>query len=90
MRADISIRRMATLKNDSKILTLVSRALIAAEACYHRTCCRSYTRPDASSNVNPDESCESQRDDEYARVESDAYQMLFGFIRSNVIEMGKS
>ena len=68
MRADSSIRKMATLKNDSKILDLVSRELIAAEACYHRTCYGSYTRPDASSNVNPDESCESQRGDDYARL----------------------
>ena len=49
MRADSSIRKMATLKNDSKILSLVSRELIAAEACYHKACYRSYTRPDASS-----------------------------------------
>ena len=89
MRADSSIRKMAILKNDGKILALVSRELIAAEACYHRTCYRSCTRPDASSNVNPDESCESQRDDDYARLESDAYQMLFDFTRSDVIENGK-
>ena len=86
MRANGSIRKMATLKNDSKILSLVSRELIPAEASYHRTCYRSYTGPDASSNVNSDESCECQQDDEYARLESDAYKMLFDFIRSDVIE----
>ena len=80
---------MATLKNDSKILSLVSCELIPGEASYHRTCYRSYTGPDASSNVNSDESCESQQDDEYARLESDAYQMLFDFIRSDVLENGK-
>ena len=69
MRADSCIRKMATLKNDSKILALVSRELIAAEACCHRSCNRSYARPDASSNVNPD-----------ARLKSDAYQMLFYFL----------
>ena len=41
MRADSSIRKIATQKNDSKILALVSRELVAAEACYHRTCYRS-------------------------------------------------
>ena len=88
MRVDSSIRKIATQKNDSKILALVSRELVAAEACYHRTCYRSYTRPEASSSVNPDMSSESP-DDEYARLESDAYQMLFDFIRSDVIENEK-
>ena len=88
MRADSSIRKIATQKNDSKILALVSRELVAAEACYHRTCYRSYTRPEASSSVNPDMSSESP-DDEYARLDSDAYQMLFDFIRSDVIENEK-
>ena len=82
MRADSSTRKMAILKNDSKmILSLVS--------CYHRTCYRSYTRPDARSNATPEKSCESQQDDEYARLEPDAYQMLFDFIRLDVIENGK-
>ena len=85
MRADSSIRKIATRKNDSKILALVSRELVATEACYHRTRYRSYSRPEASSSVNPDMSSESS-DDEYARLESDAYQMLFNFIRSDVIE----
>ena len=85
---DSSIRKIPTQKNDSKILALVSRELVAAEACYHRTWYRSYTRPEASSSVNPDMSSESP-DDEYARLESDAYQMLFDFIRSDVIENEK-
>ena len=68
MRADSSIRKIATQKNDSKILALVSRELVAAEAWYHRTCYRSYTRPEASSSLNPDMSRESP-DDEYARIE---------------------
>ena len=72
MRADSSIRKIATQKNDSKILALVPRELVATEACYHRTCYRSFTRPEASSSVNPDMSSESS-DDEYARLESDAY-----------------
>ena len=88
MLADSSIRKIATQKNDSNILALVSRELVAAEACYHRTWYRSYTRPEASSSVNPDMSSESP-DNEYARLESDAYQMLFDFIRSDVTENEK-
>ena len=85
MRADSSIRKIATQKNDSKILALVSHELVATEAGYHRPCYRSCTRPEASSSVNPDMSSVSS-DDEYARLESDAYSMLFDFIRSDVIE----
>lgn len=36
MRADSSIRKMATLKSDSNIVSLVLGELTAAEACYHR------------------------------------------------------
>ena len=85
MRADSSFRKIATQKNDSKILALVSREFVAAGACYHRTYYRSCTRPEASSSVNPDMSSVSS-DDEYTRLESDAYSMLFDFIRSDVIE----
>ena len=34
MRADSSIRKIATQKNDSKILSHVPRELVAAVACY--------------------------------------------------------
>ena len=85
MRADHSIRKIATLKNDSKIIAIVSRELVAAEACYHRTCYKSYTRPEENCTVTSDGSSESSND-EYARQESDAYQMLFDHIRSHVIE----
>ena len=85
MRADHSIRKIATLKNDSKIIAIVSRELVAAEACYHRTCYKSYTRPEENCTVTSDGSSESSND-EYSRQESDAYQMLFDHIRSDVIE----
>ena len=44
LRADGTIRNAATRKNDSRILTLVSRDLVAAEGHYHRSCYRNYTR----------------------------------------------
>ena len=31
-------------KNDSRILAIVTRELVAAEACYHKSCYRDYTR----------------------------------------------
>lgn len=44
MRADERIRRAALSKSDSKILAIVARELVAAEACYHKSCYCDYTR----------------------------------------------
>ena len=43
LRANQTIRRAATSKNDPRILAIVSRELVAAEACYHKSCYLSYT-----------------------------------------------
>ena len=44
MRADETIKKAAVRKNDHRILAVVSRELVAAEACYHKSCYRNYTR----------------------------------------------
>ena len=44
LRADSTIRRAAVGKNDPRILAIVTRELVAAEACYHKSCYRDYTR----------------------------------------------
>ena len=44
LRADNTIRRAAVGKNDPRILAIVTRELVAAEACYHKSCYRDYTR----------------------------------------------
>ena len=36
LRDDERIRRIATARNDVKMLALVSRDLVAVEGCYHR------------------------------------------------------
>ena len=71
-------------KKDSRILTIASREIVAAEACYHRTCYKGYTRAEASPTVASD-GCGESLEDEYANLESEAYQMLFGYIRSDVL-----
>ena len=45
LRSDQTIRNIAKFKQDTKILAMVSRELVAAEACYHKSCNRNYTRP---------------------------------------------
>ena len=44
LRADKKVRAVATARMDEKILAITSRELLAAEAHYHRTCYRDYTR----------------------------------------------
>jgi len=35
-------------KKDNRILAIASREVVTAEACYHRTCYKGYTRAEAS------------------------------------------
>ena len=44
LRADDSIRKSAIAKGDSRIIGVLSREIVAAEAWYHRSCYRDYTR----------------------------------------------
>ncbi|KAK3751112.1 hypothetical protein QZH41_016239, partial [Actinostola sp. cb2023] len=85
LRADETIRSTALAKNDSKILAKVSRELVAAEGCYHKSCYREYTRPMPEGNTTTT-LAPSEDEDSYARLESAAYEMLFKYIRSNVLE----
>ena len=82
LRSDQMIRNVATANHDTKILAIVSRELVAAEACYHKSCYRNYTRPvfEEATYIG------SAEDKEYNLIESKAHQKLFNHIRSNVLE----
>ena len=82
--ADKNIRKTALANNDSKLLAIVSRDLVAAEACYHGTCCREYTRPKPETGTSSTLSFTS-RDDEYACTESAVHEKLFDYMRNNVL-----
>ena len=84
LRSDKTIRETANAKNDTKMLALVSRDIVAAEACYlyHRSCYRDYTRPAKSTST----SSKSSLDDEHAQVDSSAYEMLFDYIRTDILD----
>ena len=78
LRSDKTIRENTNAKNDTKMLALVSRDIVAAEACYHRSCYRDYTRPAKISS-------KSSVDGEYHQVESSAYEMLLDYIRTDIL-----
>ena len=84
LRADENIRKTALAKNDSKLLAIVSRDLVAAETCYHGTCYREYTRPKPEARTSSTLSFTSQ-DEEYACTESAVYEKLFDYVRNNVL-----
>jgi len=53
LRVDNKLRKIATEKRDSKILTITSRDVVAAEAHYHHSCYKNYTRPVNEKINNP-------------------------------------
>lgn len=83
LRADEKVRTMATIKMDNKMLAVTSRELVAAEAHYHKTCYRDYTREYYTQPRNKSATVEDG-DRTYADVEDDAYQMLFANIRDDL------
>ena len=84
LHADHSIGKSAMEKKDSRILAIAPREIVAAEACYHRTCYKVYTRAEESPTGASD-GCGQSLEDGYVNFESEAYQMLFDYIRSDVL-----
>ena len=84
LRADHSIRKSAMKTKDSRILVIASREIVVAEASYHRTRYKGYSRAEARPTIASD-GCGESLEDEYTNLESDAYQMLFDYIRSDVL-----
>ena len=82
LRADENIRKTALAKNDSKLLAIVSRDLVAGMLSrnllqrIHPTKARKGT----SSNLSF-----TSQDDEYACTESAAYEKLFDYVGNNVL-----
>ena len=71
LQADNTVRRATVSKSDGRVLTIVTRELFAAEACYYKSCYRDYTR-----NVQGGVSNRVKREDEesleYNNAESQA------------------
>ena len=82
MRADETIRKAAVGKNDHRMLAVVSRELVAAKACYHKSCYRNYTR---NIPVSGDKKEDSEYT-EYSRVELQWYEKLFNYIRTDLLQ----
>ncbi len=74
LRADETLRKCAILKGDEKILALASRDMVAAEAHYHCSCYKIYTKVKIKEH---EYQCEkTDRDEWYQIVEKEAYANL--------------
>jgi len=68
---------------DNRILALTSREIVAAEAHYHHSCYKDYTR------MRPEKPTQETDDAEeaaYKAAESDGYEQLFDYIRTSLID----
>lgn len=88
LRADNTLRDIATKRQDEHILAVTSRNIVAAEAWYHRSCYRSYcsvkdiidhTKDDASADPDP----------KYKIAETESYLHLFQYIRQELFQHPK-
>ena len=85
LRSDDAVRKAAVEKEDTRILAIVSRDIVAAEGHYHRSCYRLYTkRPNKDGTFKTEDS-----DSDYSTVETKCYQELYKYIRANIIETPK-
>lgn len=78
LRADQTLRECAIKKGDEKILAATSRDIVAAEAHYHWSCYRNYTR------ARPEREGDEEDDSStlYQRIERESYAELFEYICS--------
>lgn len=84
LRVDEKLRAVAISKGDLDIIALTSRDIVAAEAHYHRSCYRSYTKCEKELEVNV-ETDNVGPDDIYKQRENEAYEELFNYIRTETI-----
>lgn len=84
LRADAKIRNAATKKLDSRILGIVSRDIVAAEAHYHRSCYRLYTRSETSQQEGALSANDQEDEDIYEAAVSQSYSELFHYIREEL------
>ncbi|MES9883965.1 MAG: hypothetical protein ABW185_24210, partial [Sedimenticola sp.] len=76
LRADKTLRELAIQRLDERIISVTSRDIVAAEAHFHRSCYRAYTRPQPEVHT--------QNVDPYKDVENAALNSLFAHIRDDL------
>ena len=83
LRADKTLRERATKTGDSRIISLTSRDNVTAEAHYHWSCYRDYTRPDSKQSSK--EVSEDPDSDPYQAAVEYAYESLVQYIKEELM-----
>ena len=92
LRVDDTVRKAAEIKHDKRILALASRELVAAEAHWHHSCYKNYTRTNSKS-VNTTDT--EELPESYTEAEFNAFSRLCDYIRNelfqsnNIIELAQ-
>ena len=85
LRADQTLRECATQKGDENILAVTSRDIVAAEAHYHVSCYKDYTRIKKKEPVCKKKNEETDGGEMYTNIEREAYINLFQYVRADII-----
>ena len=86
LRADATLRDIATKRQDQRILAILTRDIVAAEAWYHRSCYRLYTNTKDFEDLHHDDNKVDDSDDHYKQVEAASYEQLFLYIKQEFFE----
>jgi len=79
--ADAKLREVAVSKLDDRAVALLSREAVSAEAHFHRSCYRAYTKEDY---VKKCSSTDSPAENEYCKIEDNAFPYVCHYIRCNL------
>ena len=88
LRADQTLRVCAIQKGDEKILAVTSRDIVAAEAHYHISCYKNYTRDSTKTSESKEKGNKEKETgggDLYQEIESEAFTNLLEYIRTDII-----
>lgn len=87
LRADKTLRECAIQKRDEKIIGITSRDIVAAEAHYHLSCYKRYTKVKSKEHQGKgsEKSDETVEDESYHLIEKEAFEDLFQYIRTEII-----
>lgn len=94
LRCDRKLRNVAKTKNDDAILQVTSREIVAADAYYHGSCYRNYTRGyNEEGKLIEVTECSSHGDDaeasQYKTVCDESLSELFSYIRTELFDNKK-
>ena len=79
-RSDTALRQIATSRIDKKLMAILSRDIVAAEAHYHCSCYRSYVRDKTIS----DDKESDLTNDAYEHILQRTYDHLFLYFRNTL------